>query len=445
MKMPAVSLAVLVLGGIISVPALAQTRQAPAAQPQTPQPLSLNEAEQIAVRNHPQIQAAVNLAAASQAQVTQARSAYYPLVYGSLTGAKAENESRIAAGGLNSPRIFDKYSNGLVVDQLVTDFGRTHELVKSSNRHAQAERENVVTTRENVLLQVDQSYFAVLRDQAVLKVAEQTVQERQLVSDQVTALEKNKIKSGLDVSFANVNLAQAQLLLIQAQNNLQASFAQLSAALGYADQRTFQLSEEPLPPAPPSDIAALIQEALRDRPEMIAQRLDVESAQSYATAERDLWFPTLSAAGAAGLTPVAGLNQGTSTLAPRYAAAGFNLNVPIFNGHLFGALRTEASQRAQAQNQYLRDLQDRIVRDVRTAWLNANSAFQRLSVTEQLLDQANMALDLAQSRYQLGLSSIIELSQAQLNQTQAQIDQASAKYDYAAQMSALNYQLGALR
>jgi outer membrane protein len=100
--------------------------------------------------------------------------------------------------------------------------------------------------------------------------------------------------------------------------------------------------------------------------------------------------------------------------------------------------------RAQAQNQYLRDLQDRIVRDVRTAWLNANSGFQRLSVTQQLLNETNQALDLAQSRYQLGLSSIVELTQAQLNQTQAQIDQASAKYDFQAQISALNYQSGAL-
>ena len=82
-------------------------------------------------------------------------------------------------------------------------------------------------------------------------------------------------------------------------------------------------------------------------------------------------------------------------------------------------------------------MQDRIVRDVRTAWLNANSGFQRLSVTEQLLSQANQAVDLAQSRYKLGLSSIVELSQAQLNQTQAQIEQASAKYDYQTQISLL--------
>jgi outer membrane protein len=227
--------------------------------------------------------------------------------------------------------------------------------------------------------------------------------------------------------------------LIQAQNDVDASFAQLSAALGYADQRTFQLVEQPLPAAPPADINQLIQQALANRPELIGQRLNVDSAHSYATAERDLWFPTLSAAGTAGLTP-----EGANQLAPRYAAAGFNLNIPIFNGHLFGALHSEAASRARAEDESLRDLQDRIVRDVRTAWLSANSAYQRLAVTDQLLAQANQALDLASSRYQLGLSSIIELSQAQLNQTQAQIEQASSKYDYEAQLSALNYQIGAL-
>jgi outer membrane protein len=414
---------------------------------QAAQTLNLHDAEQLALQNHPQIQAAVNLAGLAQAQVTQARSAYYPLVYGSATGSYAENNTRIGAGALSSSRVFDRYGNGISVSQIVTDFGRTHELVESSNEHAKAQQENVVSTREQVLLQVDQAYFAVLRSQAVQTVAQQTVAARQLVSDQVTELEKNKIKSGLDVSFANVNLAQAQLLLIQAQNDLQASLAQLSAALGYSDQRTFQLADEPLPPAPVSDVTALIQQALRDRPELIGQRLNAQSAQSYATAERDLWFPTISAAGVAGLTPViapGGLAPATLP-APRYAAAGFNVNIPLFNGHQFGALRAEANYQAQAQNDYVRDLQNRITRDVRTAWLNVNSGFQRLAVTQQFLSQANEALDLAQSRYSLGLSSIVELSQAQLNQTQALIDQASAKYDYEAQISALNFQIGALR
>src|SRR5277367_538699 len=410
-----------------------------AALAQTAQTLTVRQAEQIALQNHPEIQAAVNLAAASEAQVTQARAAYYPTVYGNVTGVDAENNSRIAAGALNNPVIYDRFAEGITANQLVTDFGRTHELVKSSDLRAKAQQENVVTTRADVLLAVDQSYFAVLKTQAVLAVAQETVKARQLVSDQVTELEKNKIKSGLDVSFANVDLAQAQLLLIQAENDVQASFAQLSDALGYSDERTFVLAEEPAPSTAPAALPDSIQQALRDRPELVGQRLNANAAHSYATAERDLWLPTISAIGTAGLIPFR-----QDTLSPRYAAAGFNVNIPLFNGHLFGALHTEAKEEAEAQDQYLRGLQNRIVRDVRTAWLSANSGFQRLSVTEQLLTQANLAVDLAQSRYKLGLSSIVELSQAQLNQTQAQIAQASAKYDYEAQISALNYQIGSL-
>jgi outer membrane protein len=406
---------------------------------QANQTLTLRQAEQIALQNHPQIQAAADIAAASEARVTQTRSAYYPTVYGSATGAYAENDSRIGAGALNNPVIYDRFAEGITASQMITDFGRTHELVKSSSLHAQAQQENIVTTRADVLLQVDQSYFAALKTQAVLAVAQETVKARQLVSDQVTELEKNKIKSGLDVSFANVDLAQAQLLLIQAQNDLEASFAQLSDALGYSDQRAFVLSEEPIPSTPPATLTEIVQEALRDRPELVGQRLDANAAHSYATAERDLWMPTISAVGTAGLIPVR-----QDPLSPRYAAAGFNVNIPLFNGHLFGALHTEAKEQADAQDQFVRNLQNHVVREVRTAWLNANYGFQRLSVTQQLLTQANMALDLAQSRYKLGLSSIVELSQAQLNQTQAEIAQASAKYDYEAQISALNYQMGSL-
>ena len=422
--------------------------QQQAPPPQTAQQaLSLQQAQQIAIQNHPQIQAAGYVANAAQEQVRETKSAYYPLAFGSATGSYAENDTRIGAGGLNSPRVFDRYGNGVTVNQLVTDFGRTHELVKSSSEHAKAEQENVVTTREQVLLEVDQAYFSVLRAQSVLMVAQQTVTSRQLVSDQVTELEKNKIRSGLDVSFANVNLAQAQLLLIQSQNDLQASYAQLSAALGYPGPRTFHLTDEALPAAPPNDVSPLIEQAFRDRPELIGQRYNLQSAQSYTTAQRDLWFPTISAIGIAGLVPVveAGGLAPTTLPASRYAAAGFNVNIPIFNGHQFNALRAQANYQAQAENQYLRDLQDRIARDVQMAWLNANSGFQRLSVTQQLLNQANQALDLAQSRYNLGLSSIIELSQAQLNQTQAQIDETTSRYDYQSQIAALNFQLGALR
>ena len=245
---------------LAGTPAVAQLhpaigKQAPAQASPAPQQSKAsrcNRPSKSPFRIIRRVQAAGYLAAVAKAQVTEARSDYYPHAYGSATGVKAENDSRIAAGALNNPIIYNRFADGVTVEQLVTDFGRTHELVKSANLHAKAQEENVTTSRADILLQVDGAYFNALKAQAVLQVAQETVKDRQLVSDQVTEMQKNKLKSGLDVSFANVDLAQAQLLLVQAQNDLQASYAELSAALGSADQKIYQLFEQPTPPAPPT-------------------------------------------------------------------------------------------------------------------------------------------------------------------------------------------------
>jgi len=405
-----------------------------------PQKLTLKQAETIAIANHPQIKAASLTAAAAEQVTTEVRSAYYPAAYGSLTGVKAETGTRLAAGALNNPLILDRFASGLAVGQLLTDFGRTHRLSQSAGLHAGAERAGVVVTRADVLLLVDEAYFRTLRAQAVLTVAQETVKERQTVTDRVQALANAKLKSGLDVSFAEVNLGQAKLLLVQAQNEIRAAYAELTRTLGYSDEREFELAEEPLPAAPPPDALPLVAQAFRERPELVRQRFAVQSAQAFATAERDLWFPTISAAGNFGLVPV-----GDTTLRSSYAAGGFNVTIPVFNGKLFSARYAEANLRAKAEEQRLLDLENGIAREVRVAWLDVITAYQRLDLTSQILAQARQALDLADARYKLGLSSIVELQQAQLNETQAAIDQASAKYDYGAKTAALNYAIGVLR
>jgi outer membrane protein len=407
---------------------------------QTPQKLTLKEAERLAVANHPLIRAAELIASAANEETTESRSAYYPYAFGSLSGAKAESNSRIAAGGLSNPIILDRYANGVTVGQLVTDFGRTYNLVQSSQLRANAARQDAAATRAEVLLEVDRAYFDLLGANAVLKVAQETVNARQAVDDQVKALARSKLKSGLDVSFANVNLSEAKLLLVQAQNDVEASQAELSSALGYTGKQDFELEEEPVPAGPPPELAHLVEEAFRNRPDIATHRLDADAARRFAAAEGELWLPSLTWVGSAGLTP-----YHQNNISSRYAAAGFNLSIPIFNGRLFSARHAEAKFRADAASQTLLDLQNRVARDVRVAWLTANSAYQRLDLTAQLLDEATEAFHLAQARYNLGLGSIVELSQAQLNMTQAEIGQARARYDYQRQLATLNYQIGALR
>jgi outer membrane protein len=426
-----------------STPAGSQLPNPPQITPGAPISLTLKQAEALAIKNNPQITVARLLALASQQVTREARSALWPTATGELTGVDAQSGKRITAGALNNPIIYERAAAGLVVSQLITDFGRTNNLIASANFSARAENENALATQEQILLAVNRAFYSALQAQAVLRVAQKTVDERQTVANQIDALFKNKLKSELDLSFANVNLAQAKLLLLDAQNNENAAQATLSMVLGFPNLETFQLSEEPLQfTPPPNDVDNLIAQALSLRPEIRSLQFQYESARKFQTAERDLLFPSIRALGTVGDTPI-----GNSAVAPNpgalnntYGAVGANIEIPLFNGFLYPARSREATLRAQATQARLTDLRNLIVRDVRTSWLDANTAFQRLSVTQQLLQQANLALSFAQSRYNLGLGSIVELSQAQLQQTQAEISNAQAGYDYRLSLAMLLYQ-----
>ena len=398
--------------------------------------LSLRDAQALALKNNPQVSVARLTALAAQQVTREVRSNLWPTATADLTAVDSDPGTRITAGGLSNSAIYQRAAAGATVNQLLTDFGRTTNLISSANLAAKAENQNAVATKEQILLAVDQAFYNALQTQAVLTVARQTVADRKTVTDQVGALYKNKLKSELDFSFANVNLAQAKLLLLDAQNNENAALASLSAVLGFSNLQNFQLAQDTTAIlAPQGNVDDLISTAFAVRPEILSLEFQSESAKKFQTAERDLLLPDIRALGAAGDTPVR-----NPIVSSSYWAVGVNVEIPIFNGFLFTARAREAALRAQATLERLRDLRDRIARDVRTSWLNATTAYDRLAVTQQLLEQANLALNLAQARYKLGLGSIVELSQAQLQQTQAQISDAQAGYDYRLALAVLQYQ-----
>jgi len=421
-----------------------QNPPVPAPTSQNSPMLTLQQAEAIALQNHPQVQAAQYEVNYSNQQIVENRSAYYPTVTGDVTGSQGNSLSRIGAGDLAASRIFNRFGQGIIVRQLVTDSGRTMNLVSSSRLQAQATAQSAQATRYDVILQVNRSYFDVLHAQAVVKVAEQTVSARQLLSDQVTELARNNLKSQLDVSFAEVNVSEAKLLLLRAQDAVQQALAELGRAMGSDQPANFQLADQAMPAGPPATADPLVAQALGNRPELASLRFSRDAAYKFADAEKDLSRPTVSVIGVGGFLPFIN-SPSTTTVPPEYEGIAANVSIPVFNGHLFSARREAAVQRAMESDQRLRDEQQRISRDVRVAWASTNDAFQRIDVTAQFLRQAALALDLAQGRYSLGLSSIIELTQAQLNLTNAEIENLNAKYDYQTQYSALQYTIGLLR
>ena len=407
-------------------PANSSTSQVPAQASPPATRLTLAQAEAIAIKNNPQITVGKLRALAAKQYVRESRSALLPNVSLNLTAVDANPGSRLAAGFLNNPILFPRAAEGASVNQLVTDFGRSTNLLSSSEYSAKAEDQNAAATRADILLAVDQAFYNSLDTQALVRVAEETVQARQTLVDKVQALAQAKLKSDLDLSFANVELARAKLLLLESRNNFQGSLATLSAILGYPSEQNFQLSEETTPLTPPaSDVQPLIQQALQQRPEIKALQFEVESAQKFGSAEHDLWRPTVNALGVVGEAPVR-----DNHIPNWYGAVGVNVNIPIFNGFLYNARAKAADLQSEVNRQKLADLRNTISRDVRISWQDTNRAYERLSVTEQLRQQASLALDLAQARYNLGLGSIVEFTQAELQKTEADIADTDANYQY---------------
>jgi outer membrane protein len=412
------------------------------AAPQTVQVdrLTLRDAELLAFKNNPQVSVAKLLSLAEGQVTREVRSAELPNATLNLTaGEPSANGARITAGVLNNPSLYERAAGGITFSQLITDFGRTRNLVSSVQYRQKAQLSSEKATIADITLAVDQSFYRALQAQALLNVAQETVRARQTVADQVQALTNAKLKSELDLSFAKVNLAEAQLLLLDAENRKSEAFSSLNSILGYEKQHTFLLVDETGGPVaqPPANVDDLVTQAFHSRPDLVALDDQAQAAERFRRSEHDLSRPTISSLATVGDTPVR-----ADSVSPWYGAVGVNVSVPVFNGFLFSSRAKEADYRAAALKERERDFRNQIARDVRATYLQSGTAYQKMSVSEQLLKQANLALDLAQTRYNLGLSSIVELSQAQLQQTQAVIGNTNARYEYLSVLSSLRYQTG---
>jgi outer membrane protein len=280
----------------------------------------------------------------------------------------------------------------------------------------------------------------VLGAEAVLRAARAARDNRALISRQLSALAQSELRSTLDVNFAKVLESEAELAVVRARSLVAQQRAHLATAMGLAQPISASL-EDALPtsamlPRSPEDWT---KQAQTQRADLSAAHSQQHAARQFAAAEKRLSYPTLNVLAAAGDVP-----YHDHTLQDSYAAAGFNLNIPIFNGGLFAARRAEAEQEADARAHDVQELKLEVTEQVRSAWYRADEAYQSLDVTARLVAQSKEALRLAQDRYEAGLGSIVELNEAQLNETSAEISAADASYSYLSRKAELDFAAGLL-
>ncbi len=427
----------LLAGGLPLAWAQAHTQDS-AAPAQT---LTLAQAEATALANQPRMLAAQQRAKAATDRIREARSEYFPAIAFNATGVRvADPGTATAAGNITTSSVSDRFAYGGNLAQLVTDFGRTSALVARSRDQAAAQQDLATLTRAQVRLDVREAYYQALGAEAVLRAARAALANRGLIARQLTELAQSQLRSTLDVQFADVLVNQAELAVVQAQSIVAQQRAHLATAMGLQQPVSAALNavapaSEPLPPAPDN----LLQQAQSRRADLQAVEAQQSAAKHFAAAERRLSYPSLNILAAAGQIP-----YHDYTLHDSYAAAGFNLSIPVFNGGLFASERAQASHEAAATGQDALQLRLEVSEQVRDAWFVASEAYQSIAVTARLVSTSKEALRLAKDRYGAGLGSIVELNEAQLNETSAEIEAANAVYTYLTRRAQLDFAAGQL-
>jgi outer membrane protein len=408
-------------------------------------PISRSDAERIALKDNPRI-TANHLLALADGQVTrQTRSADLPQIYGAVTAERAEDGTRIGSGALTDSRLYTHAGTGGTLTQLITDFGHTRDLIATNKLQQKAQDRTTVATEQDVLMITDEAFYRLLNAQSLLNIAKATVAARRDVQNLTSALTKSALKSDLDLNVASADLSQSELLQLDAENAVASASAALAAVLAAPPDTVYLAIEDPrsaLPLSPTADSSAVLNAGAQiQRPDLQALRLNAQAYQKFARAQELQHLPTISALAIGGITPV----SPDGIFVPHwYAAGGVNLSLPLFTGFRIDAGAEEARLRQKATEKQAQELSDTIARDVRVGILNAQTTFRRIAVAEQFRNQTAQALSLAQTRYKLGLSSIVELSQAQLQSTQASVAAVNARYDYLLSLRSLDYARGQL-
>jgi outer membrane protein len=407
--------------------------------------ITRTDAERLALKNNPRITASHLLALAAGQVTRETRSSELPQISAAITANKAEDGSRIGAGALTDSRLYTHAGAGGSLSQLITDFGHTHNLVASNKLQQKSQDQTALATEQDVLLATDQAFYRLLDAQSLLDVAKATVAARGDVQNLTSALTKSALKSDLDLNIASADLSQSQLLELDAENEVASASAALAAVLAAPADTLYHAVEyaadAPPPPPSPDSSASINATAQAQRPDLQALRFNAAADRKFATAQQLQHLPTISASAIGGITPVAP----DGVFVPNwYAAGGVNLTLPLFTGFRIDAQTQEGRLRQKAAEKQAQELSDTIARDVRVAVLNAQTAFRRIAVADQFRQQTAQALALAQTRYKLGLSSIVELSQAQLQTTQAAVAAVNARYDYLLSLRSLDYARGQL-
>ena len=433
--MPNAATRVTILVGLISliIPVLIDAQAATRASdpPVRGSFLGLQQAIELALENHPLVQEADASLKAAVARTEQARATYYPHVdanFDTTAGAGRLNP-RFLVGGFLVQQNLSQYVGGVSVNQRIFDFGFTQHTVDAAHLAERAQELDINARQALVLLNVQGSYLTSLKHQRLVQIAEETVRERGIIKGQIDALYRQQLKSKLDLDLVQLELTNAESLLVKARNGLKASFANLNRAMGIAGAEDYVLEDLPIAIRQQRPLDTLISDSLT-HPEFRKAKELTASAEAKITATKRQYLPTVSAYASGGDFQVYDSSRSLTTQTGGWWAAGGFVSMPLFTGFMIeNQIREAKAQKAAAEAASL-NIEQALTQQVTNSYLDTISFAQQIKLGEEQVKTAQEALNLAKQRYKLGLGSIVEVTQAEVGLTAAQTKLAEAQYDY---------------
>ncbi|MBA5866099.1 MAG: hypothetical protein GDA67_05300 [Nitrospira sp. CR1.3] len=391
--------------------------------------LGIQEAIDLALKNHPAVQEANANLKASEARTEQTRSLYYPQIFA--------NANTVAGAGRTNPRFLiggallqenqTTFAGGVIANQRIYDFGFTNNLVDSVKLAERAQSQDVNARRALVIVTTQRSYLNSLKRQRLVRIAEERVRERGIITGQIETLYRQQLKSKLDLDLMRVELVNAESLLVRTRNDLKASFADLNRSMGVAGREDYVLEDLPINVTPTRPLESLVADSL-SHPELQRLKEQTASAEAKLVATKRQYLPTIAAIGSGGtLEP---FDQRAEQRTGAWWMAGALVSMPLFTGFLIENQVVEATAQKDAAAAATINVEQALTQQVTNAYLDTLTFSQHIKLGEEQVKTAQEALQLAKQRYKLGLGSVVEVTQSEVALTSAQTRLAEAQYDY---------------
>lgn len=395
--------------------------------------LTLRQCIDIALKNHPAIQAAAGTVRQSESKIGQARSGYFPqITFNSGYSRMGPTETSLRSDPYNN------YSNTLNLNQTLFDFGKTYTKVRIQSLQKESSEADFQDTTISIILGVKQSYYSFLKAKMSVTVATETMKQFQQHYDVARAFFETGKSSKIDVTSAEVNLSNASIQLISAQNSMRIAFVKLNQAMGVVSVPEYDVKDEFDTEKTEISFESALSQAYQNRPDVFSTALKREALEKNVTLNKIGYLPTLSGNAAYGYS-------GDDTSIDRSWNVGVALTFPLFTGLSTKYAVDEASASLDIALANEESLKQRIYLEVQSAWLNRKEALERIEVGKAIVRQAEETLELARGRYATGVGSSIEITDALIKHYNARMTYITALTDYSIAQASLEKAIGGIK